>query len=138
MSRKRSRPLETMADPNTLGDEDGQDPKRDHDRRTWDARKRPGRKAQQLCKQVADALRTILAGLADEVLQNLTVWTVEPAPNTGRLRVTVAGPAPADATDPPTAADVLAALSKATGLLRSEVASAIHRRYAPELTFVVR
>ena len=125
-----------MAD--TLGPEDGQDPRRDHDRRTWDEPKPAGRKARQLCDQVADALRTILAGMADEVLQNLTVTTVAPAPNTGRLLVTVAGPAPADATDRPAVAAVLAALSKAAGRIRSEVAADIHRRYAPELAFAVR
>ena len=137
MSRKRSRPPETLAAPETVGDEDGRDPKRDHDRRTWDEHKKPGRKAKQLCEQVADALRSILAGLADEVLQNLTVLTVAPAPNTGRLLVTVAGPAPADATDRPAVRDVLTTLSKAAGLIRSEVAANIHRRYAPELTFAV-
>ena len=126
-----------MAAADTLGDEDGHDPKRDHDRRTWDERKKGGRKAQQLCEQVADALRTILAGLADERLQNLTVMTVAPAPHTGRLLVTVAGPAPADATDRPAVIDVLAALSKAAGRIRSEVATFVHRRYAPELTFAV-
>ena len=124
-----------MAD--TLSPDDGQDPRRFHDRRTWDEPKKAGRKAQQLCEQVADALRTILAGMADEVLQNLTVMTVAPAPHTGRLLVTVAGPAPADATDRPPVADVLAALSKAAGRIRSEVATYIHRRYAPELVFAV-
>lgn len=135
MSRTRSRPLEMMAVAESLSDEDGQDPRRYHDRRTWDEPKKAGRKARQLCEQVADALRTILAGLADETLQNLTVMTVAPAPHTGRLLVTVAGPAPADATDRPAVADVLAALSKAAGRIRSEVAACIHRRYAPELTF---
>lgn len=120
------------------GGEDGTDPRRFHDRRTWvggQGRKQAGRKARQLCGQVADALRTILAGMADETLQNLTVMTVAPAPHTGRLLVTVAGPAPADATDPQSVESVLAALSKAAGRLRTEVAATIHRRYAPELAF---
>lgn len=137
MSRKRSRRLTEMAAADTLGPEDGLDPRRFHDRRTWDEPKQAGRKARQLCEQVADALRTILAGMADETLQNLTVLMVAPAPHTGRLLVTVAGPAPADVTDPQSVESVLAALSKAAGRLRTEVAGTVHRRYAPELTFAV-
>jgi ribosome-binding factor A len=116
------------------GSEDGSDPKRFHDRRSWNDPRRPGRKARQLCGQVADALRVILPGLADEVLQNLTVVAVEPAPHTGRLLVTVAGFVPTDVTDRDTAAEHLA---HATGRIRSEVASAVHRRKAPELVFAV-
>lgn len=147
MSRKRSRPLKgltkamtELAAAETLGPEDGQDMRRFHDRRTWAGQagpKQAGRKARQLCEQVADALRSILAGMADEMLQNLTVLTVAPAPNTGRLLVTVAGPAPADVTDPQSVVSVLASLSKAAGRLRSDVAATIHRRYAPELAFAV-
>jgi ribosome-binding factor A len=117
-----------------LGPEDGTDPKRCHDRRTWHRPRSPGRKALQLCGQVADALRAILSGLADEVLQNLTVLSVEPAPHTGRLLVTVAAPATADVTDRRTAAEHL---TRATGRIRSDVASAVHRRKAPELSFAV-
>ena len=89
----------------------------------------------QLCGQVTEALDAILSGMADESLHNLTVVKVEPAPNTGRLRVTVAGVTPADATDPTNRTNALAALERATGLLRMEVARAIHRKYAPELIF---
>lgn len=76
----------------------------------------------------------ILPCLADEVLRNLTVVSVEPAPHSGRLLVTVAGPSPADATDQHAVSEHLA---RAAGLLRSEVASAVHRRKAPELVFHV-
>jgi ribosome-binding factor A len=93
-----------------------------------------GRKARQLCEQVRDALGVILPGLADEVLQNLTVVAVEPAPHTGRLLVTVAGPGPADAADRAVAAEHL---ERAAGLIRREVAAAVHRRKAPELAFRV-
>jgi ribosome-binding factor A len=93
-----------------------------------------GRKALQLCGQVRDALGVILPGLADEVLRGLTVVSVEPAPHTGRLRVTVAVPSPADATDRTTAAEHL---GRAAGLIRREVAASVHRRKAPELTFEV-
>ena len=89
----------------------------------------------QLCGRVLEVLSAILSGLADEPLQNLTVVKVEPAPNTGRLRVTVAGDSPADATDPATRIDAERALVRAVGLLRMEVARAIHRKHAPELIF---
>ena len=98
------------------------------------ADRQAGRKAYQLCGQVRDALGVILPGLADEVLQNLQVVSVEPAPHTGRLRVTVAVPSPADATDRTAAVE---RLGRAVGLIRREVAAAVHRRKAPELTFEV-
>jgi len=98
------------------------------------ADRQTGRKAYQLCGQVRDALGGIFPGLADEVLQNLTVVSVEPAPHTGRLRVTVAVPSPADATDRTAAAEHL---DRAAGLIRREVAATVHRRKAPELTFEV-
>lgn len=116
------------------GREDELDPKRWHDRRTWHQPRKTGRKAMQLCGQVADALRTILPGLADEVLHNLTVVSVEPAPNTGRLLVTVAGPVPADVTDQATRTE---RLTTAAGHIRTEVAAAVCRRKAPELVFRV-
>jgi ribosome-binding factor A len=128
MSRKRSRGREVLSTAAEVGPEDGTDPRRFHDRRGAHG-KPPGRKAHQLCGQVHQALLVILPGLADEVLRNLTVVSVEPAPHSGRLLVTVAGPVPADATD--------RHLRLAAGLLRSEVAGAVHRRKAPELIFRV-
>jgi len=118
-----------------LGDEDGTDPQVFHEK-PWNRPTQAGRKAAQLCGQAADALRGILAGLADGVLQNLMVVAVEPAPNTGRLLVTVAASKPADATDF-TTNEVLEHLTKATGRIRTEVAAAINRRKAPELAWRV-
>jgi len=114
-----------------LSSEDGTDPKAFHDRRmtAHELRQGPGRKGLQLCGQVKDALTVALAGCADEVLRDLTVVMVEPAPHTGRLMVTVAGSAPADVTD--------RHLTTAAMMLRREVARAIHRRKAPELVFQV-
>lgn len=132
MSRKRSRIRELMTLAAELGAEDGSDPRKFHDKQSWNESRRPGRKAHQLCGQVADALRVILPALADEVLQNLTVLTVEPAPHTGRLLVTVAGPVPTDVTDRDTLTE---RLNRAGGRIRSEVAAAVHRRKAPELVF---
>lgn len=133
MSRKWSRGQSLLSSAAEVGPEDGTDPRRDHDRRGLHGQP-SGRKARQLCGQVAQALLTILPGLADEVLRNLTVVSVEPAPHSGRLLVTVAGPAPADATDLHAVSEHLV---RAGGLLRSEVVSAVHRRKAPELTFRV-
>src|SRR5215510_3945579 len=77
-----------------IGPEDGTDP-RDW-KKDWNARQ-PGRKALQLCRQVSEALGSALAGCADAVLQDVLVVAVEPAPNAGRLLVTVAAaPSAAD------------------------------------------
>lgn len=84
----------------------------------------------QLCGQVRDALHGILAGCADGVLQQLAVVSVEPAPNTGRLLVTVR----ANGVEPFVASE---RLGRANGMIRSEVAAVISRRYAPELAFRV-
>jgi ribosome-binding factor A len=56
------------------------------------------------------------------------VVSVEPAPHTGRLLVLLA------AEDRPAA---LEALTRGAGFLRAQVASAISRRYMPELVFEV-
>jgi ribosome-binding factor A len=92
--------------------------------------KAAGRKALQLCGQVRDALLTILPGCGDGVLRDLTAIHVEPAPNTGRLRVYLrlpeGGPEPALAAKQ---------LGRAVGMLRAEVAAAINRRHAPDLVF---
>jgi ribosome-binding factor A len=65
------------------------------------------------------------------VLQLLSVVSVEPAPHTGRLLVIVT------ATEGSERKAAEAALFRAAGFLRAEVASAISRRYAPELVFEV-
>ena len=110
-----------------LTGEDGGDPREFHSK-PWNAPKQASRKGQQLCGQVKAALHVALASCADEVLQGLSVVSVESAPHTGRLRVLLA------AEDRPAA---LEALARAAGFLRAEVASAISRRYAPELVFEV-
>jgi ribosome-binding factor A len=133
MNRKRSHSRDLLSSAAELGSDDGLDPKQLHGKQSWSESRQLNRKAQQLCGQVADALRVILPALADEVLQNLMVLSVEPAPHTGRLLVTVAGPVPTDVTDRDALTERLA---KAGGRIRSEVAGAIHRRKTPELVFV--
>ena len=93
------------------------------------------RKALQMCAQVGRTLAQVLSGESgDPVLRDLVVASVVPAPNSARLLVTVA-PAPgADDVDP---AVVLAHLDRARGLLRNQVAAAVHRRKVPDLTFRV-
>lgn len=131
MSRRRqsNRGLTDLAA--EVAAEDGSDPKEFH-RKPWDAPKAAGRKTLQLCGQVMDALHSVLAGCGDGVLQALTVARVEPAPHSGRLAVIVTVPA-----DGPSPADAKSHLDRAAGMLRAEVAAAVNRRHAPELTFEV-
>ncbi len=118
-----------------LGPDDGGDPRRFHDRRTWDDQPRPNwRKALQLCGQVKDALHGILAECRDDVVRDVFVVSVVPAPNSARLLVAVAVSNTADATDPDT---ILERLHRHLGPIRAEVAASINRRKVPELAFVV-
>lgn len=114
----------------STGPEDGLDPRYD---RPTDPRKVPNRKALQLCGQVADTLALVLAECGDDVLRDLVVVSVRPAPTSVRLLVTVARGAGV-AED---AAQIAGRLEGARGKLRSEVAAAVHRRKAPDLTFRV-
>jgi len=134
LNRRTNDPPEWESSAAEPGLEDGTDPRIFHDK-PWNKPRTADRKTMQLCGRVLEVLSAILSGMADETLQNLTVVKVEPAPNTGRLRVTVAGDSPADATDPATRDIADRALSRAAGFMRAEVARAIHRKYAPELVF---
>jgi ribosome-binding factor A len=112
-----------------IGPEDGIDP------REWvreSTGRKPGRKTQQLCSQVAQTLNFVLAwDSGDDLLRELSVVAVDPAPHPGRLLVTLAFNVPG-AGDPQAA---LVRLQRAQGRLRREVAAAIHRRRVPELVF---
>jgi ribosome-binding factor A len=108
------------------GPGDGLDPRYD---RPDSPHKVANRKAVQLSGQVADTLALVLAGDADDVLRDLLVVAVTPAPNSSRLLVTVAADADPDA--------VRGRLDRARARLRGEIASAIHRRRVPDLTFRV-
>jgi ribosome-binding factor A len=92
------------------------------------------RKALQLAAQVERTLSQVFAGeCGDEVLCDLRVEEVTPAPDSGHLLVTLSP------TDDSLALEVvLEHLHRAGGRLRSEVAAAIHRRKAPELHFQVK
>jgi ribosome-binding factor A len=112
--------------------EDGIDPRDLARQHQGQARKSSGRKTSQLCHQVAETIDEVLAEQADDVLRDLTVVEVEPAPDESRLLVTVGPHAAARRLDPIT---VLEHLDQAASRLRAEVASAITRRRTPALEF---
>jgi ribosome-binding factor A len=94
------------------------------------------RKAWQLCSQVARTLGEVLAGQCDDdLLCSLDVVSVEPAPDSSRLLVTIGFSAGSKPVDP---ARVLDRVRRASGLLRSEVAAAITRRKVPVLIYAWR
>jgi ribosome-binding factor A len=89
------------------------------------------RKARQLCRQVERALNLAFADRdGEDDLGGLFVDEVTPAPDGGRLLVHVVIPA-----DRP-AAGVILALRHESPRLRSEVAAAVTRKRAPELSFI--
>jgi ribosome-binding factor A len=91
------------------------------------------RKTLQLCSQVAETLALVLAGeLDDEVLQQLQVESVLPAPNASQLAVTLRAPQTLDGAE---CDEIRRRLDRASGRLRCEVAAAITRRRAPKLVF---
>jgi ribosome-binding factor A len=97
--------------------------------------RKPDRKVHRLCGQVARALGLALSAAADDVLRDLVVDSVEPAPDAGRLEVRVTLAAPREGVDP---ASIVERLERATGFLRSEIAPAIERRKVPQLAFRLR
>ncbi len=89
------------------------------------------RKAQQFCRQVQRALNLALADRsAGDGINGLFVEEVSPDPDCGRLLVHVVIPEGLPITD------AIAALGREAPRLRSEVATAITRKRAPELSFV--
>lgn len=88
-------------------------------------------KARQFCRQVQRALNFALADRnAGDGVSGLFVDDVSPAPDCGRLLVHVLVPAGRSV------ADAISALRRDAPRLRSEVATAITRKRAPELAFV--
>jgi ribosome-binding factor A len=93
----------------------------------------PDRKTLQLCRQVARALSTALQGdCNDDVLGEVYVDTVEPAPDASRLLVIVRPFS--SAVD---AERVLERLRERKARLRAIAAEAITRKRTPELAFLV-
>jgi ribosome-binding factor A len=132
MKSRRVRRSELFAGCAEPGPGDGLDPR-------LEPRQAPGkvanRKALLLCGEAERTLSAVLAGeCGDDVLRNLLVSSVKPAPTSARLLVTVYMAAPMGGVD---AEAVLARLERARGMLRTEVAAALHRRKAPDLMFRV-
>lgn len=88
------------------------------------------RKALQLCRQVERALTIALEG---EILRDLVVQSVVPAPDSSRLLITFVFHGAESIALP----DILATLKMQHAKLRGEVALAIHRKKTPELAFHV-
>ena len=109
------------------GPEDGIDP-----RHYFRSRSRTsfGRKTKQLCKQVRQALDLALAETTEPALSGLGVARVSPAPDASRLLI-ILTPYPDQA--PPSDEAVTAALARARGRLRTEVAAAVNRKKVPSL-----
>ena len=94
-----------------------------------------GRKAKQLCRQVAETLDMVLSGeCRDESLQSLHVLSVVPAPNASRLLVIARTDIPEAEFDRDA---IMARLDAESSHLRAEVAGSIHRKRVPLLTFHV-
>jgi ribosome-binding factor A len=92
-------------------------------------------KAKRLSRQAAEALDLMLAGESgDDLLADLRVVSVVPAPDSSRLLVKVYADVPPPEFD---AAQIEARLTACKGRLRAVVAAAITRRRAPDLAFNV-
>jgi ribosome-binding factor A len=128
MRFKQVPPSELLSSCEALGPEDGSDPREFHKK---PAGKVANRKALQLCGQIARTLSQVLTECGDDVLRDLLVESVQPAPTSVRLLVTLLTPESADMDA------AMERVAAASGLLRREAVAAIHRRKAPELTFRV-
>jgi ribosome-binding factor A len=112
-----------------IGPDDGLDPRTFFQESTH---KRTNRKALQLCRQIAQTLGSVLAWESgDDLLRSLAVLSVEPAPDSTRVLVTVCMQTAADV------GQVLERLHRSSGKFRTEVAASIHRKRVPELVFRV-
>ena len=89
-------------------------------------------KTLQLCRQVQRTVQAALGCFDDEVLQSLHVREVTPIGGAGQLLVRLGPMLPDDPLEP---VEVLAAMERHSGRLRTEVAQSINRRKAPVLTF---
>jgi len=98
--------------------------------------RRGNRKVLQLCKQVERSATLTLMGVGDsDALLGAAVAAVEPAPDSGRLRVTVvlaSGKSVRDVTE------AEAVLLRSIAAFRGEVGRSVHRKRVPELVFDVR
>jgi ribosome-binding factor A len=95
------------------------------------ASRRAEHKARQLCRQVQRALNLALAERgSDPNLEQLYIDDVTPAPGCGHLLAHFVAPLGYSLPD------VIASLRRDAPWLRAQVATAISRKQAPELSFV--
>ena len=128
-SRKPSR-KDILASAADIRADDGRDPRFDR----HGERPSGKRKTLQLCREVERTLSAVLSGECDDdLLRELIVLSVVPAPNAGRLLVTIGLPKSSSVS----VEEVLERLLSKSGRLRSEVAAAVSRRKTPELAFRV-
>lgn len=113
-----------------IGAEDGVDPRH---LAAKQARKKTPRKNLQLCKEAARIVSLVLTGETQHaLLRDLLVLSVEPEGQGQCICVTVGQYADISAVSE---AEVLAALNRVQGLLRSALAQALHRKHTPMLRF---
>ncbi len=124
---------EMLAHCGEVHDDDGVDPREFF--KSHRSHKKINRKTRQLCAQVADTLSLVLAGeFRDQLLHNLQVVSVEPAPDASQLAVVLGADASGTDID---VCQILDRLDGVAGWLRAEVAAAITRKRAPKLVFQV-
>ena len=92
------------------------------------------KKAKQLCRQAAQTLDMVLGDCDDETMQSLTIGSVQPAPDSSRLLVTIIADVPQAEFD---REQIQLQLKEQTGRLRAEVGRSISRKRVPSLSFVV-
>lgn len=116
-----------------IHDDDGVDPREFFKTKT--SRRKVDRKDRQLCRQVTETLSFVISGDGhDELLQSLHVVSVQPAPDSSRLLVTVGSDLSSEDFDPQ---EILGRLNEHAGRLRCDVAAAITRKRAPTFVFDV-
>jgi len=118
-----------------LGPEDGVDP-RLLNKEKWKSKKSSHvdcRKQGQLCKQVERTIALFFAGESlQQALNDLSTRDVELMPNGKTFSVVLLIPTEMSHEE---LADVVDALSRVRGLIRSVVAQTIHRKRAPAIQF---
>jgi ribosome-binding factor A len=129
MKRKHISRKELLSSCSETGPEDGSDPRLFFRN---DSGRQASRKTLQLCAHTAQVVGQILAWETDDdLLSELVIVSVVPAPSSSRLLVTFS--AASDADD----AAILERLQRQVARLRTELGLSVQRRRVPELSFRV-
>ena len=124
--RKRAEARSLCAD---LHPDDG--PPKSRRKESRDESSDDDRKTMQLCAQVQRALYGVIPLPGSSLFEGLVVEAVEPDPDASRLRVVIS----VSPSCPKPITSVHKRLTDMVGFIRSEVASQIHRKRVPILTF---